>query len=127
MIETEVKNKSELTGVHTMLSAGVLSHSVLLICVSPYHWDLRWFKFIIRSTRLASNETCPVINRTMCFTLALCHTEILFFFSLDSSQDVSSSRGTNGNMTQRQWEGGKLYVTKFMSVSAAMQCLIQQN
>lgn len=65
-----------------MVSAGVLSHSVpLLICVSPYHWDLRRFKTSIRSTRLVSDETCPLINTTVCLTLSGSNWDS-FFFSL---------------------------------------------
>lgn len=86
-----------------MVSAGALSHPVpLLICVSPYHRDLRRFKTTIRSTGLVSDATCPLINRTVCFTLrsGLSSNWDCLFFSLYSSQDVSSSRGTDGDTTR---------------------------
>lgn len=56
--------------------SSVVSKSVpLLICVSPYHWDLGQFKTAIFSTRSISNKTCLLI-RTGC--LPFNSTEVAF-------------------------------------------------
>lgn len=86
-------------GIHLMESTGVMSRSVpLMICVSPYHWDLRWLKIRIPYNRSVSNKTCILSDREFyvfieiaVFGVIGCNGVFLkLFFGLESSQALSS-------------------------------------